>query len=65
MFQFHRTIPRNNIEADGESEAIINVDVTDENGIYIGSEFQITLDLSEGKLLVEDENPKEKDFRRD
>ena len=57
--QLEITIPRNNIEADGESEAIINVDVTDENGIYIGSEFQITLDLSEGKLLVEDENPKE------
>ncbi len=53
------TIPRNNIEADGEAEAIIKVDITDENGMHIGSEFQITLDLSEGKLLVEDENPKE------
>ncbi len=53
------TIPQNNIEADGESKAFVLVELLDENGIHLGSEYQITLDLSEGKWLVDDENSNE------
>ncbi|MFA5667605.1 MAG: OmpA family protein [Balneolaceae bacterium] len=52
-------LPQNNIEADGESTAYIQIELTDEDGILIGDDYQITLDISEGKWLLEDENEKE------
>lgn len=52
-------LPKKHIEADGKSTAVVEVELTDEHGIFIGDDYQITLDISEGKWLVTDENEKE------
>ncbi len=53
------SVPENYIDADGKSKAWVSVELMDNQGIFVQSEYQITLDISEGKWLVQDQNPNE------
>jgi len=48
------TVPRNNVNADGQTDALVQVTLTDANGVRIGSKVPITLDTSMGTWNVKD-----------
>lgn len=53
------TGPREVINADGSTPAYITVELLDATGVRVGSKVPVTLDLSEGKWNVKDQDSKE------
>lgn len=50
---------RDNVPADGNSTALLEVRLTDANGLLVGSRQPVTLDVSKGTWLLDDANAKD------